>query len=178
MTTIDVLLVKSYRLFLFDELEEYESAIDMLTRYLETDPQNGIAYNNRGLAYSEIGQGDEALLDFAKAMECSPDDPIPYINRGDLYLRATPTGRFDEAIDDFTRAITVDGNNATFHRCRAYACIQANRLDEAIDSFSEAIRLNPQFRQTYIDRGKTYQRLGEDQRAEHDFQHAKQIASE
>jgi hypothetical protein len=42
---------------------------------MKTDPRNGIAYNNRGLAHSEIGQGDEALVDFAKAMECLPTNP-------------------------------------------------------------------------------------------------------
>ena len=169
------LLAKSYRLFLFDELEDYKLAIKMLTAYLKTDPRNGVAYNNRGLAYSEIGQGDNALLDFASAMECSPTDPIPYINRGDLYLRAKPAPRLQEAIADFTQAIAINGSDATFHRCRASACQKANRLQEAIESFSAAIQLEPDFRQTYIDRGEIYQQTGEDKKAKQDFDMAAKL---
>lgn len=177
MAMLHDLLVKSYRIFLFDEFEHYELAIERLTEYLKANPHNGIAYNNRGLAYSEIGRGGEALLDFAKAMEYSPDDPIPCMNRGDLYTRAKPVGRFHEAIEDFTRAITLDRNNATFHRCRAYAYLKVNQLQAAIDSFSEAIRLDPDFGQTYTDRGLTYQKLGEDKKAELDFDVARKLAT-
>ena len=77
MAMIHDLVARSHTLFLFDELEEYESAIEQLTSYLKKKPHSGIAYNNRGLAFSEIGKGDEALLDFAKAIESSPTDPIP-----------------------------------------------------------------------------------------------------
>jgi len=168
MPELEDLLSKSYRIFLFDTLEHYEHVIEKLTDYLKIDPHNGTAYNNRGLAFSEIGKGKEALLDFAKAMEFSPNDPMPYINRGDLYERAKPTGRFLEAIEDYSRAIAIDGKDATIHRCRAYACLEVNRLHDAIDSSSEAIRLDPDFAQTYIDRSEVYRRLGDDKRAEQD----------
>ena len=169
------LLAESYRIFLFDEIEDYELAIEILTEYLKTDPRNGMAYNNRGLSYSEIGQGDEALHDFAEAIKCAPTNPIPYINRGELYLRSRPTPRLQEAIDDFTQAIAFNESDATVHRCRAFACLKANRLHEAIDSFSHAIQLEPNFTQTYIDRGKTYRKLGEDQKAKQDFDMAKKL---
>jgi tetratricopeptide (TPR) repeat protein len=120
---------RSYRLFLFDELEDYELAIEQLTSYLKNNPHSGIAYNNRGLAYAEIGYGDEALLDYAKAIESLPTDPIPYINRGYLYERA---GRLHEAIDNYTQATVIKGDDATFHRCRAHACFAASQLQEAI----------------------------------------------
>jgi tetratricopeptide (TPR) repeat protein len=177
MLTMRDLLAKSRRVLLFDRLEDYEVAISMLTEYLSREPQNGIAYNNRGPAHAEIGQGDEALRDFARAMECSPADPMPYMNRGGLYLRAKPAARLQEAIDDFTQAIVLDGSDATFHRCRAHACLKANRLQDAIDSFSNAIRLEPDFRQTYVERGETYRRLGEDDRVEEDFDTASKMGA-
>jgi tetratricopeptide (TPR) repeat protein len=163
------LLAQPYRYFLFDELEDYELAIKTLTDCLKNDPRNGVAYNNRGLAHSEIGHAEEALHDFALAIECSPIDPLPYVNRADLYLRAKPEARLQEAIEDFTHAIALNSNNATFHRCRAHACLKANRLQDAVDSFSIAIQLEPDFRQTYIDRGKIYQQIGEDEKAKQDF---------
>jgi len=169
------LLAKTYRVFLFDSPMHYELAIEELTNHLKANPDSGIAYNNRGLAYSEMGQGDKALLDFAKAIECLPDDPVAYLNRADLYMRAEPAARLQEAIEDFTRAVAAGGADATLHRRRAYACLRANRLQDAVDSFSEAIRLEPGFRQTYIDRGKAYQAMGEDQKAQQDSDTANKL---
>jgi tetratricopeptide (TPR) repeat protein len=95
------LLARSYRLFLFDELEDY-----------------------------------------AKAIESLPTHPIPYINRGYLYERA---GRLHEAIDDYTQATVIKGDDATFHRCRAHACFATSQLQEAINSFN--LRLGPPLRE-------------------------------
>lgn len=170
------LTAKSYRILFYDELEEYESAIRLLTEHLKANPTDGIAYNNRGLAYSEIGRGEEALLDFKKAMELSPSDPNPYLNRGALYERAQPVGKFDEAINDFAKAISINPNDPGFHRCKAYACLKINRLLEAIDSFTNAILLEPEFRQTYMDRGETYKRVGDESRAQQDFLIAAKLA--
>jgi len=169
------LTAKSYRILFYDELEEYESAIQTLTEHLIANPANGIAYNNRGLAYSEIGQGEKALLDFEKAMEFSQGDPNPFVNRGDLFQRAQPVGRFAEAIDDYSRAISIEPNNDTFHRSKDYACLKMERLEEAIESFSNAIHLDPEFRQTYLDRGQTYEKLGRDEEAQLDFLRASKL---
>ena len=66
------LLTKPYRVLFFDELEDYKLAIKKLTEYLKSHPQSGIAYNNRGLAHSEVGESDEAFRDFAEAMRDTP----------------------------------------------------------------------------------------------------------
>jgi tetratricopeptide (TPR) repeat protein len=169
------LLTKPYRVLFFDELEDYKLAIKKLTEYLESHPQSGIAYNNQGLAHSEVGESDEAFRDFAEAMRYAPDNPIPYLNRGDLYLRHKERGNVKEAIDDFTRAISIDGSDASFHRCRAYACLEAERFQEAIDSFSQAIGLEPDFRQTYFDRAKAYQGMGDQEKADQDLSVASRL---
>jgi tetratricopeptide (TPR) repeat protein len=166
------LLLKSYRVLFFDELEDYKKAIADLTAYLATHPGNGIAYNNRGLAFSEIGRGEEALADFAMAIACSPHDPLPLINRGDLYERYQPEGKLDEAIADYDRATFVSNDEPTFHRCKAYACLKAKRFPEAVESFSAAIRIDPGFRQTYLDRAKAYTEIGEMDKAKKDIDQA------
>lgn len=168
------LLTRSFRVLLFDEIEEYEEAIAQITEHLKSNQSNACAFNNRGLAYSETGRGEEALRDFAKAIACSTTDPIPYVNRGDLYLRHKPDAKINEAIDDFTRAIAIR-KDATIHRCRAHACLKGKRLREAIKSLSRAIQLEQDFRQTWIDRGQAYKELGEEEKAESDFRFAETL---
>jgi len=165
----DWLLAKSLRVLLFDEMEEYQSVIAALNEHLTANPRDGVAYNNRGLAESEMGQANEALHDFAKAIECAPKDAVPYMNRGDLYLRQKPKARYSEAIADFDRAIALKSDDATFHRRRAHACLAAGELDEALKSFDRAIALDPEFKQTYVERAAIHERLGDTASASHDL---------
>jgi phosphinothricin acetyltransferase len=178
MTTEDWLLSKCLRVLLFDEMDEYKSAISALNEHLATNSRDGVAFNNRGLAHSEIGEHDAAFHDFAKAIEHAPNDPIPYINRGDLYLRHKPEPKFQEAIGDFDKAIALKSDDPTFHRRRAHACLAADKLREALASFDRAIALDPNFGQTYVERAELYARLGDKAKADRDRSAAQDIAEE
>ncbi|HVZ17841.1 MAG TPA: tetratricopeptide repeat protein, partial [Terriglobales bacterium] len=168
MTTEDWLLSKSLRVLLFDELEEYRQVIATLDEHLRTHAGDAVAYNNRGLAHSEIGDANDALRDFGEAIRHAPADPIPLMNRGDLYLRHKPQPIFKEAIADFDRAITLKGDDPSFHRRRAHACLAANLLEDALKSFDRAIELDPEFQQTYVERAELYARLGDAAKADRD----------
>jgi phosphinothricin acetyltransferase len=174
------LLSKSWRVLLFDELEEYQSVIAALNQHLAAHVDDGVAFNNRGLAHSEMGQSEDAFRDFAEAIKHAPNDPIPYMNRGDLYLRQKPHPKFQEAIADFDQAIALKADDASFHRRRAHACLAAERLEDALTSFDHAIALDPEFGQTYVERAQLYERLGDPSSAHRDLHSARQasLASE
>src|SRR4051812_35424236 len=172
----DWLLFKCWRVMLFDDLQEYQSVIASLNEHLASHPRDGIAYNNRGLAHSEIGEAADALRDFMEAIKCAPADPIPYMNRGDLYLRHKPQPMFKEAIADFDKAISLRANDATFHRRRAHACLAAEQLEEALKSFDGAIALDPEFGQTYLERAELHRRMGDTSSASRDLRAAREAS--
>ncbi|MGZ4788884.1 MAG: GNAT family N-acetyltransferase [Terriglobales bacterium] len=162
-------------MLLFDEMEEYQSVIATLNEHLRTHPDDAVAYNNRGLAHSEVGDADDAFGDFAEAIKHAPNDPIPLMNRGDLYLRQKPQPKFHEAIADFDKAIELKGDDPTFHRRRAHACLAADRLEDAVKSFDRAIELDPEFQQTYVERAELYARLGDSARADRDRRSVREL---
>jgi tetratricopeptide (TPR) repeat protein len=49
---------------------------------LEINPRNENAYNNRGRAYMEKGQYDQAISDYTKALEINPRHQQAYYRRG------------------------------------------------------------------------------------------------
>lgn len=59
-------------------MDQYNKAIDI-------DSENAVFYNNRGLAFSHLGQYDNALADLNKSIEKDDNDPWSYFNRGDIY---------------------------------------------------------------------------------------------
>src|SRR6185437_3272351 len=66
-----------------------------------------VAMRNRGMAYSFIGNNDQALQDLNDAINCEKNNTTYYINRGSLL---TSMKRYREAIDDFNYAIGLDHN--------------------------------------------------------------------
>lgn len=130
---------RSYRVFLMDELSQYEETISSLSDQIEKGNLESAVFNNRGLAYSEIGRLDEALEDFDKAIELDPRNPIPHINKADLFKRA---GRLSEAIDSCSAAIAIE-KDVTFLRFRAYLLIDEGRLEDALSDLDIAVNLEP-----------------------------------
>ena len=59
-----------------------------------------MAYNNRGLAYSELEKYPEAIADFTKAIKLDPKDADAYYNRGIAYKAL---GKTKKAETDFAK---------------------------------------------------------------------------
>jgi tetratricopeptide (TPR) repeat protein len=80
---MNTLKQQSYKALIYDEIEEYEEAIDFLTNELNENPLDSILLNNRGLAFWEIGKNDKALEDLTKAYKINPNDSsIQYCYNG------------------------------------------------------------------------------------------------
>ena len=165
----DHLTKQSYRALMFDELEDYEEAIQDLSRFIDSHPTNSAAFNNRGVARWEIGQIENALGDFENAVLVNPNDPIPHVNKGDVLKRLN---EYQKAIESYTQAIEIEGN-ISFYICRAYTYVEMDLPQKAIEDFDVALGLDPKHKQTYIARGKAYEAIGDKTRATQDFERAR-----
>jgi tetratricopeptide (TPR) repeat protein len=86
--------------------EQLDEAIRLVTRALEKDPNNGAYLDSLGWAH--FRKGDLAMAEkyLSVAAERLPRNPEVQDHLGDLYARR---GRWQEAIDAWTRAIDADG---------------------------------------------------------------------
>ncbi len=75
------------------------------TQKKESESKDAKFYNNRGVAYGEKGQYDQAISDFNRALEINPRYQKAYSNRGTTYRLMR---QFDRAISDFNRAIEIN----------------------------------------------------------------------
>jgi Tfp pilus assembly protein PilF len=67
----------------------------------QTESRDAEFYFNRGRAYANKGQYDQAISDCTKALEIEPRYAEAYIVRGVAYSRK---GQHDQAISDYTKA--------------------------------------------------------------------------
>lgn len=149
--------VRPYPALMYDELEEYEEAIETLTAHIESGGPSGAAYHNRAVALWESGHAAEALEDFDRAMAALPDSPLPARSKAELLRQS---GRAAEALAAIDLAIVIAPRDATVRRVRAEMLIEAGRLADALADLNEAVRLEPLFEPTIRQRDALAARLG------------------
>ena len=68
---------------------------------IQRNPNDVVAYHNRGDAYGLKGDIDRAISDYTKAIELNPNYAPAYNSRGRAYTRK---GDYDRAVDDVMKA--------------------------------------------------------------------------
>ena len=124
--------------------ENYDKAISYFNKAIELDPNNAVAYHNRGLVYFKTGSYYntepfyEAISDFSKAIEVDPNYVDAYYNRGLAYnnlfhhYQKLPAETFPPEIED--------------------------KYHEAIADFDKVLELDPKYALAYAGKGNAYYR--------------------
>ena len=86
---------------------QYDEAIADFTQAIQLQPDNVVAYTNRGAAYADNWELDRAIADFTQAITLNPRDANAYFNRGVTYAQR---GDSADVIADFKQvlALTTD----------------------------------------------------------------------
>lgn len=102
-------------------------------------------------------------------VEKAPDFARPYSNRGVAYWKLK---QYDRAIDDLTRAITLDPEyrDALYNRGVVYE--EVGEYSRAVEDYTRVIALDKDEVIVYYNRGVAYFRLGEFVKAADDFSRA------
>ena len=82
-----------------------------------------------------------------------PGDAVGFHARGNRYSR---NGAYERAIEDYNRAIEMDGAFAEAYYDRGCSFYEVALYDEAIADLSRAIELNPEAAQYYGQRSLVY----------------------
>ena len=131
---------------------------------IKLDPNNALAYANRGGAYAYMPTPDygRALSDYNEAIKLDPNNALIYANRGDAYAYM-PTPDYDRAISDYTRAIELDPDDLLAYKGRATAYMRKSKPDyqQAISDFTEALKIEPHNTAIYEVRAEAYEKSGE-----------------
>jgi tetratricopeptide (TPR) repeat protein len=108
-------------------------------------------YFHRGLNHERLGQDDQAISDYSKAVKLQPENETVYNNRGTIYYRQ---GKYDKAIKDFSRAVESNPSYALAFYNRGIAYYAKGALDRAVADFTRAIEIDPTERIAYNNRGR------------------------
>jgi tetratricopeptide (TPR) repeat protein len=102
------------------------------------NPKDADSYVNRGIAYNELGQNQQAIADYNKALELEPDQVLAYYNRANAHHQLK---QYKEAIADYSKIIDLDPEYAYAFANRGGTYFQMDKKREAIADLEQAIKI-------------------------------------
>jgi tetratricopeptide (TPR) repeat protein len=147
----------------------FDKGIRHFSEVLEIEPDNYLAFLNRGIAFRGNNEQNNARLDFITCIELDPNNPEAYFQLGGL---SSSQGWYEKAIEFYTKAIEVDSNYIKAYGTRAIMNTTLGRLKPALEDLDDAISIDPTFPMLYIIRGIALDLKGDCEASIEDFEKA------
>ncbi len=151
LDTQDARLATPHNLILravaYSTMQNFESAINDISDYLQTDSTLSLAYWERAVCQSKINEFNASLgtnmemkyanvlSDLEKAIRYNPQCPYLFYNRGNVYAARKDYAR---AIEDYTKALSMDMNLAEAYYNRGLARLAIGQDDQGTVDLSKA----------------------------------------
>ncbi|MFC5409871.1 tetratricopeptide repeat protein [Larkinella bovis] len=129
---------------------KFREAITPLNAAVEADAKNHEAFNSRGVAYFELKDYENALLDYEQAIQLNSEFYKPYYNRAKL---KTARGETDSALKDYAEAIRRAPEMSDIYLDRGQLYANSGNLETALMDFDKAIQLDSTNSLAYFNRG-------------------------
>ena len=132
-----------------------------------SDPFTAAAYHCRAIARANLGELDESIDDYQRALRIRPKWAEAYLGLGFVLLDKQD---FHGAIVDFSRAIKLKPGLVPAHHARGTAFMKQGRMEPAIVDFTNALKLDSRMAEAYANRGLALTVLGREAEGRTDLQ--------
>jgi len=122
-----------------------ESEIELADRAVALNPNSFNAWSNRGWVYRLVGQPEEAIRSFERAIRLSPIDPLLHRALVGIGFAFIELRRFDEAIVAAKKALRQNPSYSATYRCLASALAHLGRDAEAREAVARMSEVDPGF---------------------------------
>ncbi len=129
----------------------------------------------RGVARSQIGDYQGAILDYTKALEINPNWAEVLYHRGFASYKLQD---YRNADLDYTKALFLDPYLVEVYYYRGLCRIKLRYIQAGMEDYTKALEINPNFAHIYYQRGLVYLELQEHRLARLDFRKAAQLFAE
>ena len=144
------------------DAQQYDHALEWISRALEREPGNAEAWKDRGNVLIELKRPADAVQNFERALKLDPRHWDAAYRCGFLLYEL---GRHTEAIAYFDLVDRLQPNQAVILEIRAAVLHRLKRFDEALADNQRAHALNPRNAATCNNIGAALQVLGRDAEA-------------
>jgi tetratricopeptide (TPR) repeat protein len=126
----------------YQQTQKVELAVAEYQKVLNTDSQNGAAYNALGYIFLRQKDYDAAEQNFKKYIAVAPADPNSYDSLGDYYAER---GRMDEAMPQYQKALETDSTFSVSRFKLAEAYEKKQMPEKAVYHYQKLIAITPAY---------------------------------
>lgn len=148
------------------DAQSYNPAIARLQKVVALDPAMMRAYDVLGLCYDYLGQFNEAIKNYSRAVELNRQQvkpsPWPHVN---LAISLVAVNRLAEAEKNLREALQYDAQLPQAHYQLGRVLDMQGGEQAAVQALNEAATLDPTYPEPHYLLGRIYQKLGESQLA-------------
>lgn len=154
-------------------MNEYTTAIEYFSKVIELDPNDSLAYFDRGMMKEFMGDYKGALADYSRQIEIDDSNVDSYFMRGIMNDRLNHK---KAAIKDYKKVIEMEDGNADAHFFLGKIYVKRKMYNEAMTEFDKAISHQPDNADYFLERGDLNKLLKHPESACLDYQQFKVLA--
>jgi tetratricopeptide (TPR) repeat protein len=170
--TLSMLIILCLSIKTWTQVGYWQNTITLYDHCLKVTNNNWLIYYSRGVAHNGLGNYNQAIEDYSRAIAISPGTAEGYYNRGIAYKNL---GNYKQAIEDYGRAIEINPRLAMANYNRSIVYYGLGNYKQAIEDLNRTIEINPRFAEAYNNRGNAYNGLGNHKQAIEDLNRAIEI---
>jgi len=121
---------------------------------------------NLGIGFYELGQFNDAVAEYTRALSDAPRMIELFINRARAFEKLR---RLNDAAADYDSALRIDRRDPEVYLNRGVMLLSNGDPGRAITDFDKVIELKPSWVSPYFNRGVALYRVGDLVRADQDF---------
>jgi hypothetical protein len=126
---------KALALWQGDKYKDPNKAVGYWNRAISSKQNTAVAYSNRGLAYHDLRQYQNAVKDYNEAIKMDPGYASAYNNRGNSYYELN---QYQLALKDFNQSLKLKPQNAKARLNRGLAFYQMDKNVQACKDFQKS----------------------------------------
>jgi tetratricopeptide (TPR) repeat protein len=112
-------------------------------RMAQVDPEDVLAYYNRGTTFLQIQHYERAIENYSYAIKLGTANPAVYLGRGRAYDGCQ---RYEQSIADYTQVIQMNPRFSLAYFLRAYTYLRLKQREPACADFERYALLKPKNR--------------------------------
>ena len=139
-----------------------QEEISRLKENIEKNYRDIKSINDLGVIRLKLGQFENAITQFKRALEISPNYTLGPMLSGNIY---TDAEHHQEKIKELQKIIRENREYARAHNYLGLAYLQKKNYSTAKNSLLESIKINPKYAKAHNNLGVLYEELGETAKA-------------
>ena len=124
------------------------------------------------IAYHDLGEFEQAISEYRKAITLNPNSPIIYNRLGVAYSELK---QYDAALDAYQKALALSPMTAEPHYNMGLVYLKQGDLPRALKAFKRATSINAEWEDAYTGLGEVYLKQGDLGQAAHAYRQATRL---